>query len=62
MGHINMSGPDGSIAAFAPLGVARKIYRAHQQLESGAYAFSKERREAEAAGWEIGEDGMEVLL
>ena len=26
MGHINMSGTDGSIAAFAPLGVARKIY------------------------------------
>ena len=26
MGHINMSGPDGSIAAFADLGVARKIF------------------------------------
>ena len=26
MGHVNMSGEDGSIAAFAPLNVARKIY------------------------------------
>ena len=26
MGHLNMSGPDGSIAAFANLDVARKIF------------------------------------
>ncbi len=26
MGHMSMSGPDGSIAAFAGLGVARKVF------------------------------------
>jgi pyrroloquinoline quinone biosynthesis protein B len=62
MGHINMSGPDGSLAAFAPLGVARKIYVHINNSNPALNAFSKERREAEAAGWVIGEDGMEVLL
>jgi pyrroloquinoline quinone biosynthesis protein B len=62
MGHINMSGPDGSIAAFAPLGVARKIYVHINNSNPALNAFSKERREAEAAGWVIGEDAMEVLL
>ena len=62
MGHINMSGPDGSIAAFAPLGVARKIYVHINNSNPALYVFSNERREAEAAGWVIGEDGMEVLL
>ena len=62
MGHINMSGPDGSIAALAPLGVARKIYVHINNSNPALDAFSKERREAEAAGWVIGEDGMEVLL
>ena len=62
MGHINMSGPDGSIAAFAPLGVARKIYVHINNSNPALNAFSKERREAEAAGWAVGEDAMEVLL
>jgi len=62
MGHINMSGPDGSIAAFAPLGVARKIYVHINNSNPALNAFSRERREANAAGWEIGEDGMEVSL
>lgn len=62
MGHINMSGPDGSIAAFAPLGVARKIFVHINNSNPVLDASSKERAEAEAAGWEIGEDAMEVAL
>jgi pyrroloquinoline quinone biosynthesis protein B len=62
MGHINMSGEDGSIKAFSALGVTRKIYvhinNSNPVLDEG----SKERAEAKAAGWEIGEDGMEVAL
>jgi pyrroloquinoline quinone biosynthesis protein B len=61
MGHINRSGPDGSIAALAPLEVARKIYVHINNSNPVLNAFSKEREEAQAAGWEIGEDGMEVL-
>jgi pyrroloquinoline quinone biosynthesis protein B len=62
MGHINMSGADGSIAAFAKLGVARKIYVHINNSNPVLNAFSQERKEAQAAGWEIGEDGMEVSL
>jgi len=62
MGHISISGPDGSIAAFAPLGVKRRIYvhinNSNPVLDEGSAA----RREAEAAGWEIAHDGMEVRL
>jgi pyrroloquinoline quinone biosynthesis protein B len=62
MGHISISGPDGSIAAFAQLGVKRRIYvhinNSNPVLDEGSAA----RREAEAAGWEIAHDGMEVRL
>jgi len=62
MGHVNMSGPDGSIAAFANLGVARKIFVHINNSNPVLDAGSRERAEAKAAGWEIGEDGMEVAL
>jgi pyrroloquinoline quinone biosynthesis protein B len=62
MGHVNMSGEDGSIAAFADLGVARKIYVHINNSNPVLNSFSKERAQANAAGWEIGEDGMEVAL
>ncbi len=62
MGHINMSGADGSLKAFSRLSVARKIYVHINNSNPALNAFSKERAEAEAAGWVIGEDGMEVAL
>jgi pyrroloquinoline quinone biosynthesis protein B len=62
MGHVNMSGEDGSIAAFAGLGVRRKIYVHINNSNPVLNAYSKERAQASAAGWEIGEDGMEVAL
>ena len=62
MGHINMSGEDGSMAAFAPLDVARKIYVHINNSNPVLDADSKERAIVQAAGWEIGEDGMEVTL
>ena len=62
MGHINMSGADGSIAAFASLDVARKIFVHINNSNPVLNAVSPERAEAKAAGWEIGEDGMEIAL
>lgn len=62
MGHVNMSGADGSIAAFAPLNVARKIYVHINNSNPVLDAGSKEHAAARAAGWEIGADGMEVSL
>ena len=62
MGHINMSGEDGSMAAFAPLDVARKIYVHINNSNPVLNAYSPERAAAVAAGWEIAEDGLEVTL
>lgn len=62
MGHVNMSGEDGSMSAFATLGVARKIYVHINNSNPTLDASSKERAIVDAAGWEIGEDGMEVTL
>lgn len=62
MGHVNMSGADGSIEAFAPLNVARKIYVHINNSNPVLDEASKERAAANAAGWKIGEDGMEVTL
>lgn len=62
MGHISMSGPDGSMAVIEPLAVKRRIYvhinNSNPALEDGSQAH----RAVEAAGWEIGYDGMEVRL
>ncbi|ODN70225.1 Coenzyme PQQ synthesis protein B [Methylobrevis pamukkalensis] len=62
MGHMSMSGPDGSIAAFAGLDVARRIFVHINNTNPVLNDFSAERAEAEAAGWTIARDGMEVLL
>ncbi len=62
MGHISIGGTQGSMAAFAPLGVRRRIYVHINNSNPVLDEQSAERRAAEAAGWEIGYDGMEVLL
>jgi pyrroloquinoline quinone biosynthesis protein B len=62
MGHISMSGTDGSIAAFASLGVARRIFVHINNSNPVLDPASRERATAEAAGWEIGFDGMEISL
>lgn len=61
MGHMSMSGPDGSIAAFADLDVRRKVY-VHMNNTNPIWRNGPERAEAEAAGWEVGFDGMELEL
>ncbi|ETX28675.1 pyrroloquinoline quinone biosynthesis protein PqqB [Roseivivax isoporae] len=62
MGHMSMSGPDGSIAAFAGLDVARRIYVHMNNTNPVLRPESDERAEAERAGWIIGQDGMETPL
>jgi pyrroloquinoline quinone biosynthesis protein B len=62
MGHVSMSGPDGSIAAFARLDVARKIFVHVNNSNPVLDPASRERRAASEAGWEIAEDGMEIVL
>jgi pyrroloquinoline quinone biosynthesis protein B len=62
MGHMSMAGPAGSMAAFDGLDVRRKIYLHINNTNPVLVADSPERREAEARGWEIAEDGMELTL
>jgi pyrroloquinoline quinone biosynthesis protein B len=62
MGHIAMSGPDGAMAAFKDLGVARKIFLHINNSNPALNDNSEERRTLEAAGWEVGVDGTEIGL
>lgn len=62
MGHMSMSGPDGAIGAFAPIEVGRKVFIHINNTNPVLLSDSPERREAEAAGWEIAYDGMEIRL
>ncbi len=61
MGHMSMSGPDGSMALLANLDIRRKIY-VHINNTNPVWRDGPERAEARANGWEIGHDGMEVSL
>ncbi|MDD9717399.1 pyrroloquinoline quinone biosynthesis protein PqqB [Dinoroseobacter sp. PD6] len=60
MGHMSMSGPDGSIAAFEGLSIRQKIYVHMNNTNPVLRPSSAEKAQAEAAGWIIGQDGMEV--
>jgi len=62
MGHMSVSGVGGSIASFEPLRVARKIYIHINNSNPILVADSPERKAVEAAGWEVGTDGLEVVL
>jgi pyrroloquinoline quinone biosynthesis protein B len=62
MGHISMSGPDGSMAAFASLDVRRRVYVHMNNSNPALREGSPERRAVEAAGWEVAFDGMEIRL
>jgi len=62
MGHISMSGPEGSAAAFGSLAVGRKIFVHINNSNPALDDNSPERKAVESAGWEVGFDGMEVRL
>ena len=62
MGHMNISGADGTMAAFADLDVKRKIFihvnTTNPVLDEG----SPERAEITRQGWDVAEDGMRIAL
>jgi pyrroloquinoline quinone biosynthesis protein B len=62
MGHIHVSGPDGSMAAFAKASVGRRIFvhinNTNPILQQGSDAENL----VKASGWEVGADGMEIVL
>jgi pyrroloquinoline quinone biosynthesis protein B len=61
MGHMPIDGAGGSLAALAGL-PGRRIYIHINNTNPIHVAGSPERRTAEAAGWEIAADGMEIVL
>lgn len=62
MGHISISGPAGSIAAFKDLNIPRKIYVHINNSNPVLNENAPERKATEQSGWEVGYDGMEVRL
>jgi pyrroloquinoline quinone biosynthesis protein B len=62
MGHMSVSGAGGTMAAFAGLDVQRKILIHMNNSNPVLLHGSPERAEAEAAGWQVAFDGMEVRL
>jgi len=62
MGHMSMSGEEGSMAALAGLDIGRRIYVHINNTNPVLIEGSIERLAANRAGWEIAEDGMEIVL
>jgi pyrroloquinoline quinone biosynthesis protein B len=62
MGHMSVSGPDGTLAAFNALDVRRKILLHINNSNPILLDDSPERAAVAAAGWEVAYDGMEVQL
>jgi pyrroloquinoline quinone biosynthesis protein B len=62
MGHVSIAGRDGSIAAFADLGVKRRIYVHINNSNPVLREDGPERATVERAGWEVAYDGMEIRL
>ncbi len=53
MGHISVSGPDGSLAALRGLPIGRKIYLHVNNTNPILLEDSPERAQVTAAGWEV---------
>lgn len=62
MGHMSLSGPGGTLAAFAPLRVRRKVLIHINNTNPILLDDSAERAATLAAGWEVAYDGMEITL
>ncbi len=62
MGHMSISGPQGTLATFAELGICRRILIHLNNTNPILLEDSPERAAVRAAGWEVAEDGMEITL
>jgi pyrroloquinoline quinone biosynthesis protein B len=62
MGHMSVSGADGTMAAFEKLGVRRRIFVHMNNSNPILLADSPERAAIAASGWEAAHDGMEITL
>jgi pyrroloquinoline quinone biosynthesis protein B len=62
MDHVPVSGPDGSLSRLAALPCPRRIYTHINNSNPMLIRDSAERRQVEAAGLAVGEDGMRFRL
>ncbi|MEQ9609049.1 MAG: MBL fold metallo-hydrolase, partial [Kiloniellaceae bacterium] len=62
MGHMSLSGPEGTLATFADSPVGRKVFIHINNTNPILLADSPERAAVEQAGWEVAYDGMEITL
>ncbi len=62
MGHMNISGPAGSMAEFETLGVGRRVFIHINNSNPILLEESPERATVTAAGWEVAYDGQEIVL
>src|SRR4029434_8386121 len=61
MGHMQIDGDDGSLRALTGLS-ARRIFIHINNTNPILVDGSAERRKVENAGWQVAEDGMEIVL
>lgn len=62
MGHMSVSGQDGTLAAFEGLDVRRRVLLHINNSNPILLEDSPERAAVNAAGWDVAWDGMEVRL
>ena len=62
MGHMSVSGAEGTIEAVRDLNVARKIFIHINTTNPILIEDTPERKSVEAAGWEVSYDGMAIEI
>lgn len=62
MGHMNNSGPNGTVEVFKKIDVKRKIFIHINTTNPILLGTSEERKFVESNGWEVSYDGMEINL
>jgi pyrroloquinoline quinone biosynthesis protein B len=62
MGHMSLTGAEGTLAAFGSLAVKRKILVHINNSNPALLEESPERAELAAAGWEVAYDGMRLVI
>ncbi|OYX14864.1 MAG: pyrroloquinoline quinone biosynthesis protein PqqB [Rhizobiales bacterium 32-66-8] len=62
MGHLPMSGPEGSLESLAGLNIGLRVFTHINNSNPALIADSPERQRVAAAGWVLAEDGMEWTL
>ena len=62
MGHISMSGEEGSLNIFKDININRKIFIHINTTNPALLDDSSERKVLESKGWEVAYDTMEIKI